>query len=124
MNCIFLRRGYPEPVKIAVNVVEDTASGGQGGHASYCYAIINGTKVYEEGTFEISPGATIEFGVRGYSNNMIGSVTINGTIVHSVTSATVSTYSWTVPDNISQIEIVLRFNASDWNFGRITVTTS
>lgn len=98
------------------------------GKASYCYAIINGTKQYKAGTHEVKAGDTITFGVFGGSSSFYGSVTIDGTEVLRVTDNTTQTYDWTVPSGISTIEIAMNytFNPDFHNGrdGRITVTTA
>ena len=93
------------------------------GNASYCYAIINGTKQYEAGTHEVKAGDTITFGVRGNGSQNYGSVTIDGTEVLKVMIDVTQTYNWTVPSGISTIEISMAYSLSK-RFGTITVTTA
>lgn len=107
----------PTPTPIAVTI---TGSG----RASYCYAIINGTKQYSAGTHEVNTGDTITFGVYGHSSSTFGSVTIDGTQVLKVTSNAVKTYDWIVPSGISTIEIEMIVPPPPLPYGRITVTTA
>ena len=91
------------------------------GKATYCYAIINGTKQYSAGTYEVHVGDTITFGVYGYNTSTAGWVKIDGTEVLRVTNGSLKTYDWTVPWGISTIEIMMASQTDD--YGRITVTT-
>lgn len=95
------------------------------GNSSSCYAIINGTKQYSAGTYEVKAGDTITFGVYGssISSSAYGSLTIDGTEVLKVTSDSTQTYDWTVPRGISTIEIAMAVNAF-LSYSRITVTTA
>lgn len=94
------------------------------GNASYCYAIINGTKQYSAGTHEVEAGDTITFGVYGESTGIYsGSVTIDGTKVLVVVDSKTRTYDWTVPSGISTIEIAMQYSLS-YRKGTITVTTA
>lgn len=92
------------------------------GDADYCYATINGTKQYSAGTHEVNAGDTITFGVYGGNKNH-GLVTIDGTQVLEVTSYSTKTYDWTVPSDISAIEIAMT-TTSDSGQDTITVTTA
>ena len=91
------------------------------GNATYCYAIINGTKQYSAGTHEVNAGDTITFGVFGQSSKAYGFVKIDGTQVLKVTNGSVQTYDWTVPSGISTIEISMAVKSSN---GAIAVTTA
>ena len=91
------------------------------GNSGSCYATINGTKQYGAGTHEVNTGDTITFGVHGGSKNP-GWVEIDGTQVLKVTNGSVQTYDWTVPIDISTVEIALTYRS--WSYGRITVTTA
>ena len=91
------------------------------GSSNSCYAIINGTKRYREGTHEVNAGDTITFCVTG-SRKSPGWVEIDGTQVLKVTNESVQTYDWTVPSGISTVEIALIYRS--WSYGRITVTTA
>ena len=93
------------------------------GNASYCYAIINGTKQYEAGTHEVKAGDTITFGVKGRNSVNTGYVKIDGTKVIEVTDTSTQTYDWTVPNGISTVKIRMNF-ASNTITGRIIVTTA
>ena len=92
------------------------------GNATYCYAIINGTTQYSEGTHEVNAGDTITFGVYGKSRDP-GYVEIDGTKVLEVTNGATQTYDWTVPYGISTVEIAMEYSSSP-RYGRITVTTA
>ena len=92
------------------------------GNVTKCYAIINGTKRYSIGTFEVYVGDTITFGVYGYNTSTAGWVKIDGTEVLRVTNSSLKTYDWTVPWGISAIEI--RMSSKTHDYGRITVTTA
>ena len=117
MQCLQLTRGEPPVLSIAVTI---TGSG----DSSKCYAIINGTKQYSAGTHEVNAGDTITFGVAG-SIFLYGSVTIDGTQVLKVTSGSLQTYDWTVPNGISTIEIAMALPSLSGTYsGRITVTTA
>ena len=115
MSVFFRRRGEPPATTIAVTIT------GSGSSAS-CYATINGTKQYEAGTHEVNAGDTITFGVLGSWSNP-GSVTIDGTEVLRALENSTKTYDWTVPNDISTIEIAMIFNSRQ-RFGTITVTTA
>ena len=114
MNCLFLRRCYPE---LTVDV---TVTGT--GNTSYCYATIGGTTVIAAGTYTVKAGDVITFGVSGTSSRYYGSVEIDGITVLTVTSSK-KTYDWTVPDGISSINIALAYNGAR-KYGTITVTTA
>lgn len=92
------------------------------GKADKCYATINGTKQYSAGTHEVNAGDTITFGVCG-SRYGYGYVEIDGTRVLQVTNDSTRTYDWTVPNDISTIEIAMTFDSKE-QFGIITVTTA
>ena len=115
MSVYFLRRGEPPVLYVTVKVASP-------GDATYCYAIINGTKRYSIGTFEVHVGDTITFGVYGYNTSTAGWVKIDGTEVLRVTNSSLKTYDWTVPCGISTIEI--RMSSQTHDYGRITVTTA
>ena len=119
MNCLFLRRCYPE---LSVDV---TVTGT--GNTSYCYATIGGTKVTAAGTYTVSAGDTITFGVYG-STKQSGTVKIDGTTVLTTRSNATETYDWTVPSDIVSINIDLSYHsygtAARPSYGTITVTTA
>ena len=94
------------------------------GNEQFFYAIINGTKRYSAGTYEVNAGDTITFGVFGAGSrpNEIGSLTIDGTEVLRVTNSLTQTYDWIVPDGISTVEIAISVNR--FGCGTITVTTA
>ena len=109
--------------KIVMPVLSVTVTITGTGRLNYCYATINGTMEYRAGTYEVSTGDTITFGV--YGSNKEGSVTIDGTKVLSVTGQTTQTYDWTVPSGISTIEITMESILSTVaGRGKITVTTA
>ena len=116
MSVFFRRRGEP-PATVDVTITG-------AGNATYCYAIINGTKQYSAGTHKVNAGDTITFGVYGKSLSIFGSVTIDGAEVLKVTSDAVKTYDWTVPSGISTIEIEMTVAPFPNPLGIITVTTS
>ena len=117
MQCLQLTRGEPPAITtpVAVNI---TGSG----DLDACYATINGTKLYSAGTHEVYAGDTITFGVYGAGKGP-GTITIDGTQVLVVTDVLTQTYDWTVPSEISTIEIAMELG-SQGSYGRITVTTS
>lgn len=120
MSVFFRRRGEPPATTIPVTITGK-------GNASYCYATINGTKKYSAGTYEVNTGDTITFGVYGARGQDSGWVTIDGTQVLKVTSGSLKTYDWTVPDGISTIEIAMSTKITIPGqpvIGRITVTTA
>lgn len=94
------------------------------GNKDYCYATIGGTKCYGSGTYELEAGDTITFGVYGRSSAFPGHVTIDGTEVLRVTTQGTETYTWTVPNGISTVEIAMTVMQSPRNSGNITVTTA
>ena len=120
MSVFFRRRGEPPATMIAVTITG-------AGSASKCYAIINGTKQYSAGTYEVNSGDTITFGVFGISPRDPGTVIIDGTEVLRVTNNSTKTYDWTVPDGIQTIAIDMS-EISNPMVGtvcaEITVTTS
>ena len=92
------------------------------GDASYCYAIINGTKQYSAGTHEVNAGDTISFGVYGKIGT--GYVTIDETRVLETKSG-LQTYDWIVPDGISTVKIGMNHKMIvNEPVGEITVTTA
>lgn len=115
---VFASRQIVMPVLLLPVAVTITGKG----DASYCYAIINGTKRYSIGTFEVYAGDTITFGVAGSNFGSRGSVTINGTQVLEATGSATQTYDWTVPNGISTIEIAMGYISNKG--GTITVTTA
>ena len=119
MNCLFLRRCYPD---LSVDV---TVTGT--GNTSYCYATIGGTTVIAAGAYTVSAGDTITFGVYG-SVKQSGTVKIDGTTVLTARSGATETYDWTVPSDIGSIEISLYYRTSGTAarpaYSTITVTTA
>lgn len=96
------------------------------GSSTYCYATINGSKVYnkKDGTV-VSAGDVITFGVYGYSSTYYGEVVIDGNVVVTSTGKSTVTYAWTIPDGITVINISLTYTStSSKRNGRITVTTT
>ena len=95
------------------------------GNSSYCYVIIGGTKRYGAGTYEVSVGDKITFGVYGYSNQYYGSVEMGYTTLLKVTNQTTQTYDWSVPGGIKAINISMTFTStSTRRNGRISITTT
>ena len=119
MQCLQLTRGEPPAITTPVAV---TITGA--GDEQYFYAIINGTKQYEAGTHEVNAGDTITFGVFGAGKwpELVGSLTIDGTEVLTVTNSVPQTYDWTVPNGISTVEIAI--SVTQYGGGTITVTTA
>ena len=119
MSVFFRRRGEPPAPTIAVTITG-------AGNPSYCYAIINGTKQYSAGTYEVNRGDTITFGVYSAGTQNSGWVVIDGTKVLEATGSATQTYDWTVPDGISTVEIEMKYRSagSQPSYGRITVTTA
>lgn len=115
MSVFFRRRGEPPAITTPIAVTITSS-----GNADYCYAIINGTKQYSAGTHEVYAGDTITFGVYGAGKGP-GTITIDGTQVLKVTSGSTETYDWTVPNDISTVEIALKYSS---HAGKITVTTA
>ena len=116
MNCLFLRRSYPE-LKVDVTVTGT-------GNSTYCYATIGGTEVTAAGAFTVSVGDTITFGVYG-SSKYSGSVKIDGTTVLTASSSATGTYDWAVPGGISSITIAMTYTSSPTRrHGQIVVTTA
>ena len=119
MNCLFLRRGY---LDLTVDV---TVTGT--GNTSYCYATIGGETVTAAGAYTVKSGGTITFGVYG-SSKASGTVKIDGTTVLTARSSKTETYDWTVPSDISSINIDLSYHsygtAARPTYGTITVTTA
>ena len=107
--------------QIVMPILHVTVTITGGGHSRYCYAIINGTKQYSAGTHEVDTGGTITFGIYGKSKYP-GWVEIDGTEVLRITNASTQGYDWTVPSDISSIEIALNYRS--FSYGRITVTTA
>lgn len=113
MQCLQLTRGE------VAKTIPVTITGR--GSLSNCYAIINGRKRYDAGTYEVNRGDTITFGLTGAS---LGSstLTIDGTQVLEVADSSTQTYDWTVSYSISTVEIAMAVNPLTGN--TITVTTS
>lgn len=119
MAVVFFKRRPLVNSSIAVTI---TGSG----NSSYCYATINGTKYTAAATdIEVQKGDAITFGVYGRSTTYKGTVTIDGTVVLSVTSMSTKTYEWTVPGGVKAISITMSYTStSSRRCGTITVTTS
>lgn len=89
------------------------------GDVNYCYATINGTSYIGSVSNITLKSNTIVFGVYGNSTELPGKVTIDGVDVLTYDLGN-ATYSWAVPSNVTEINIVL----TDKNFyTTITVTT-
>ena len=115
MQCLQLTRGEPPAITTPVAV---TITGS--GDSSYCYATINGTKLYSAGTHEVKAGDTIAFSITGFIMTE-GFIKIDGTTVVSSTTSQLQTYDWTVPNDISTVKIALEYSSYA---GKITVTTA
>lgn len=116
MNCLFLRRSYPE-LKVDVTVTGR-------GDTTNCYAEIGGTKVTSAGTYTVLAGDVITFGVYG-SSKQHGTVEIDGTTVLTAKSSSVKTYAWTVPSKINTINVTMQSRGgASGGYGKITVTTA
>lgn len=88
------------------------------GDINYCYAKINGTSYIGEASNITLKSNTIVFEVFGAGGNP-GTVTIDGNTVLTYELGN-ATYSWAVPSNVTEINIVL----TDKNFyTTVTVTT-
>ena len=89
------------------------------GDANYCYAQVNGTKYTKAASNITLNSSTIVFEVYGNGSSYLGKVTIDGdTVLTSDTGN--ATYSWTVPNSVTEINIVL----TDQNYyTTVTVTT-
>lgn len=87
-------------------------------HISKHYEQASGIRIYS--------GYSLSCWVRGNQNDSInvGYVEINGVRVFTNSSTRAKSYEWTVPDNISTVNVVL-YNTNNWNDPTwITVTTS
>ena len=113
MSVFFRRRGEPPATPIAVTITGT-------GDSSKCYAIINGTKQYTAGTHEVYASDTITFGAWGSGSDFV-LVIIDGTKVLESTTNQLKTYDWTVPSDISTVEIAMAYSRRR---GTITVTTA
>lgn len=109
---------YVAPVQPAQVTITGTGS------SVYCYAQINGTKYTSaESGIEVMPGDTITFCACQFYGQY-GTVTINGSVVYTAPQQSAGTYTWTVPDGISSINIVLSRYAAYYNASTVTVTTT
>ena len=84
------------------------------GDATNGYATVNGTKYTSEASGIILALNTITFGVRK-NMGVGGYVKVNGSEVHSATTGA-STYTWTVPRDAVQVDIVLVREAYTANY--------
>lgn len=114
MNCLFLRRGYPQ------KMVDITVTGS--GNSSDCYIEISGAKIINAGEYTVKAGDVVIFGVYG-SSKYKGTVTIDGTTVLTATSSAV--YNWDVPTDINAAAVSLSYTSiASRRHGVIAVTTS
>lgn len=107
------------------NTIDTCAAITGSGSATYCYVNINGKK-YSSNQKEVAvnAGGEIIFGVYGYSATYYGELVIDGVQVLKVTDKTTTTYSWTVPSDVTFIIIDKVYTAtSSKRNARITVTT-
>lgn len=89
------------------------------GDANYCYAQVNGTKYTKAASNITLNSSTIVFEIYGNGSDFLGRVTIDGLAVLTSDMGN-ATYSWTVPSNVTEIDIVL----TDKNYyTTIAVTT-
>lgn len=88
------------------------------GAANYCYAQVNGTKYTSAASNITLTSNTIVFEVYG-NGSPPGSVTIDGNTVLTSDMGN-ATYSWTVPSNVTEINIVLADKSS---YTTVAVTT-
>lgn len=91
------------------------------GDSSKCFVIINDTKQYSAGTHEVNVGDMITFGAWGSGSDFV-LVIIDGTKVLESTTNQLKTYDWTVPSDISTVEIAMEYSRR--GRGTITVTTT
>ena len=91
------------------------------GDSRDCYAIINGTKRYRAGTYEVNTGDTIKFYINSKSERDDGAITIDGEDKAIISVGSV-TYDWIVPDGTSTVKIAMSY--SDRIGTTITVTTA
>lgn len=93
------------------------------GNTSYCYVTINGTKRYSAGSYQVTSGDVVTFGVYGYSATYYGNVTIDDVEVLHSTGRTTLEYQWTVPNDKAARTIQLVYTStSTRRNGRITVS--
>lgn len=106
------------------NTVRVTLTGT--GNVTYCYATINGTKRYGAGTFDVTPGSTITFGVYGRSSTYPGWVKVDGESILDVTSQSTKTVGWAIPSGVNNVSIAFSYpsSTSSSRRGQITVTTN
>lgn len=118
MNCMFIRRRFSTAKEIPVTVTGI-------GDTSYCYATISGETVTAAGTYTVKSGETITFGVYGSSKHR-GIVKIDGTTVLTASLRATETYDWTIPSDISSINIDLYYRRAGNapSYSTITVTTA
>ena len=94
------------------------------GNSSKCYAIINGTKQYSAGTYEVNRGETIRFYLE-YNKNPTpeSTLTIDGEKLADISSG-FAYYDWIVPDGTSTVEINFYINMFGATTGKTIVTTA
>lgn len=111
MNCIFLRRSYPEPKPKKLTM---TLTGTF--NSSYGYVTINGTKYKSAQTVEVEAGTEISVYVGGRSSTGNCQVSLNGTKVHSGAG----TYTF-VPTNNATIKMSMS-GSSYYSYYFATIT--
>ena len=96
------------------------------GDSNHCWLTYNGVDYTTAGTLHVSPGGVITFNVRGNSSSSyIGYVNIDGTQVAKTSASRLTSYDWTIPDNVTSISVSLvLYHDSTYIIGRITVTTT
>lgn len=91
------------------------------GSVRYCYATVNGTKYISSAQNITLTSNTIVFGVYGDRADH-GKVTIDGEVLLSAKNNATETYTWVVPDDVTEVNIVL--GETDYESTYVTVTTS
>ena len=116
---VFFTRRSTAPPKTAIVTITGV------GDLTCCYATINGTPYTRRATgIEVLLSDVITFSIFGVSSTYYGALTIDGTQVLKATDGG-ATYEWTVPNDITDISIVLECSiVQSKRHGIITVTTS
>ena len=96
------------------------------GSSTYCWLTYNGIDHTDAGTFQAKPGGVITFNVRGNSSSSyVGYVDIDGSRVAKTSASKLTSYEWTIPDNVTAITVnLVLYHDSTYIIGRITVTTT
>lgn len=107
MQCIFLRRGYPDTTPSVV-VVNITGSGDTTYSGTVAQVTIDGTAYTSATSVELAPESTIILSVRGRSSSYKGTVTIDGEVVFENSSTWIDDYTWTIPSGAAQTHCLLQ----------------